>query len=105
MALGSTEPLTEKNTRNLHGVKDGRLVSLTTLPPSVSQLSKKCGNLGVSQSYGPPRLATGIALPFFTYSELSDFMILYLLSKLIIGVAVYDFKGHSFWDIMLHNFY
>jgi hypothetical protein len=39
MALGSTEPLTEMSTRNFPGggggVKDGRHVRLTTLPPFV----------------------------------------------------------------------
>jgi hypothetical protein len=47
MALGSTQPLTEMSTRNLKkkkkrnlGVKCGRRVGLTTLPPSVSRLSK-----------------------------------------------------------------
>jgi hypothetical protein len=44
MALGSTQPLIEMSTRikkkkNL-GVKCGRRIGLTTLPPSVSHLSK-----------------------------------------------------------------
>jgi hypothetical protein len=60
MALGSTQPLREMSTRNLLGGK-GRVARKTA--PSVSRLSRKCGSLKVSHTYGPSRPVTGTDLP------------------------------------------
>jgi hypothetical protein len=67
-ALGLTQPVIELRIRNVPGnVKRGQRVRLTTLPPSVSRLPRKCGSLDISQLCVPQWPVTGIALLVASY--------------------------------------
>jgi hypothetical protein len=68
MALESTQSLTEMSTRNLPGGKGRPGRKADNLTAICEMVVKKCGNLDVSQTYGPPRLVKGIALPLILIS-------------------------------------
>jgi hypothetical protein len=75
--LGFTQLLTGMSTRHRKksflGVKSGRRVRLTVIPPSVSRVSRQCGMLNISRTYRPPRAVTGIALLYSLFHFLPNY--------------------------------
>jgi hypothetical protein len=91
MALGSTQPLTEMNTRCIPGGKGGRCVRLTTLPPSCAVVMKS-RNLKFLEPSGPLQAYNGTALLFI--SVCTKFAILHfsLLSHMCSSVRFFQIR-------------
>jgi hypothetical protein len=69
------------NRNEYQKVKLGGCLGLTTLPPSVSRLSRQCGILNISQPSRPQRPVTGIALLQFVLIAQIHFEFMYLHTK------------------------
>jgi hypothetical protein len=65
-------------------VKRGRLVKMTTSPPSVNRLSRQCGSLDILQPYEPTQPTPGMAYAFgLTATETPNLPLLSSVLRLI----------------------
>jgi hypothetical protein len=77
---------------------DGRRVRLTTLPPSVSGLSRQCGILNISQTYRPPRLYS------YLYSTRADARISPVICSLL-GKKCHSIDRLSPGELQIYGVY
>ena len=84
MALGSTQPLTEMNTRNVSWGKESRCVELTTWSPSCASCLEI---LGASTSWSPKGLSTPVLEQLYPY--IYAYVYIYVCVYIYIYIYIY----------------
>jgi hypothetical protein len=100
-ALGPTQPLIEWVPRIFLGVKSGQHIRLTTSPPSVSQLTRKCGSLGISQPHKPPQ--TVIEKAFFTFTSISEDPAACIFGVYEYNRNIYHHENHNYHHLIYRH--